>query len=145
MALALVNVDVRIGLFDPVANDLNIFDGEAEMIEPRLETGLALQEGKTNHPIAQMTAVFVVFTFFIGHAVGDLFHAKNGLIKLCLSVPVFGHDGDVPDTCKHVLTLLLVGFFSELVGGVNCPKASTQSTVFASVRYRNEVHSDNLT
>src|SRR5689334_15756750 len=132
MALALVNIDVRIGLFDSVANDLNIFDREAEMIEARLETGLALQEREAYHAVAQMTAVFVVFTFFIGHAVGDFFHAKNGLIKFCLSVPVFGHYSDVPDTCKHVSVLLLIEFFSELVVGVNRRKRQFKVRFFAS-------------
>src|SRR5215471_5883749 len=101
MALTLRDVDVRIVLLQAIAYSLHIFNGKTKVIESGAKSGLALQQCESDHAVTQVAAVFIVFSFFISHAVGDLFHAKNRLVKVCLTIPVLGHDCDVPDTCKH--------------------------------------------
>src|SRR6186713_1689457 len=101
MAWALGNVDVGVRLFDAIADRLDIFDGKAEMIQARSRTGLALQECEADDTVAQMAAVFVVFAFFISHAVGDFLHAEYRLIKLRFTIPIFGQHGDMSNAGKH--------------------------------------------
>src|SRR4029453_11399442 len=82
MAWALGNLDIGIILFEAVAHFVDVFHRKAEMVEPRSYAGLALQERETDDTITQMTAIFVVVAVLIGHAVGVLLLAKEGLEEL---------------------------------------------------------------
>jgi hypothetical protein len=48
-----------------------------------------------------MAAVFIVLPGLIGHAVGDFFHTEDGLVELGLTIPIFGHHGDVTYAREH--------------------------------------------
>src|SRR4030095_3287973 len=107
MAWALGNLDIGIILFEAIAHFLDVFHREAEMIEPRAYTGLALQERETDDAVAQMTAILVVVALLIGHAVGNLLHAKDGLVELRFPIPILGHHRDMSNGREHDLLLLL--------------------------------------
>src|SRR6185503_9159644 len=103
MPRALRNINLRIRLLNPLAHEIDTLYGEAKMIEARPEAGLALQERQPDNAVAQVSAFFVVFASLVGHPIGNLLHAKNGLIKFRFTVPIFGHHRDVAYACKHGL------------------------------------------
>jgi hypothetical protein len=78
-----------------------------------------LQQRQTNHAVAQMAAVFVVFSGLVGHPVGDFSHAEDRLVEFRLAIPILGHYSDVSYACKHGRVLLVIGFMSKLPTAVN--------------------------
>ena len=48
-----------------------------------------------------MAAFFVVVAILVGHTVGYLLHAENGLVELSHPIPIFSHYGDMPQFREH--------------------------------------------
>ena len=48
-----------------------------------------------------MAAFFVVVAILVGHTVGYLLHAENGLVELSHPIPIFSHYGDMPQFRQH--------------------------------------------
>jgi hypothetical protein len=81
--------------FDAIAHGFDIFDLEAEMIQPRGNAGTARQDGESDQSVANVTAIG------LGDRRGDLLHAQDFLVKTDRALGILRINGRVFDACEH--------------------------------------------